>query len=398
MTLSKKDRFIKPIPAEKQALAQATIEGVVDSAPASSYSDQLCHTMFGSTHSRIKKASVFGDRSRMAPPKPASPSYKYSLTCDRILDAPDLVNDYYLNLVSWGYPLIYIGLGKQLYFYNPDSRTHGLIPSESPERITALSASPAYVAKADVGGTLNMIDAQTLTSINTIPTDYVFSKIVSDSDNNFYLASRDSKVVACYDPRNNRFPLAFELSRPVLGIAYNSLSNVIGISTDSSIQLYDRRSTGTEPFMDFKGHRSPSKALAFFGRNKIASGGGSDDRSLMVWNTLAGQLYSKVDTGGQVCDIHWINENSVAVTGGYGACGVSLYQQKETGLSLDAREVLCERVLFSAQRPGSATKIATASLHENSPNEELRLWSIWSPTKAASKQKPSSLASIPQLR
>ena len=397
MSRSKKDRFIRPIASENKDLAQAKIGGIFDS-PSSVYSEHLSHGIFGVTHTHMKEASIFASPVQTAPPRPVLPPYKHTLTSGDTLDAPGLVNDYYSNLLCWGYRLVYIGLGEQLYFYNPETKKTGLISSDSFAPITAVSASREFVAKADAGKSLDIIDGKTLTTTSTIEADCVFSKIISDSNDNFYLASKAAGRVTQYDPRNNSFLFSLNIRDLVVGIACNPKSHLIGVSTSESIKLYDTRylrigMRTPEPKVEFKGHKPPSKALAFYGQDKIASGGGDKDKYLKIWDTKRGELSSKSYVGGQVCDIHWINAQCVAVTSGFNTNSVSLYQQKGDKLYLDAQETLDGRVLFAAQHPTDTTKIATGSI--GSPNGLLKLWSIFTPVR---KQKPSILSSSDSLQ
>lgn len=54
-------------------------------------------------------------------------------------------------------------------------------------------------------------------------------------------------------------------------------------------------------------HQAAVKAVAWcpWQRNVLASGGGTADRTLRVWNTALGSCIKSVDTGSQVCAIQW---------------------------------------------------------------------------------------------
>lgn len=396
MANSKRDRFVNRIPEEHHDIIKAKLGGIFDSEEPTDYQEHLAYALFGATYSNIRDASILNYKPKTTPPKAVIPPYK--LTCETVLDCPDLVDNYYFNPLCWGYPLIYIGMDTQLYFYHPALKKNGQILSDRSSPITSLAAGATYVARADKGKTLQIFDTQTSKEINTKKTRCVFSQMLSDGEQ-FYLSSMGSQIVAHYDPRNNSFPFSLQLPVAPIGIAYNPLSQTLGISSAESIQLFDIRNLGTEArrqsILEFKEHKSPSKALTFFGRNKIASGGGKDDNFIKTWNTQTGELYREVDTEGQVCNIHWLDANGIVATSGYNTNNVSIYRQKGNGLSLDAQTDLSDRVLFSAQNPADATQIVTGSV-----NEELRLWSIWSPHKPVHKQESycSDLLSRNQIR
>lgn len=394
MANGKQDRFINRIPSKYHDLIKEKLEGTFDTGKPTDYQEHLAYALFGATHSNIRDSSILNFNPKTTPPKVTTLPYK--LTCDAILDCPALVDNYYFNPLCWGYPLIYIGLDTQLYFYNPTLKQSGEISSDSSSIITSLAANATYIARADQGKTLQIIDTQTLNAVATQKTRCVFSQMISDGEQ-FYLSSMDSKVVTHYDPRNNSFPFSLKLPFAPIGFAYNSLSQTIGISSPESIQLFDIRNLRTHAraqlVLEFREHKSPSKALTFFGRDKIASGGGREDQHIKIWNTQTGKLYSEINSGGQVCNIHWIDANGIAVTNGYRTNTVSIYKLKRNKLSLDGQTELSDRVLFSAQNPADTTQIATGSL-----NEQLRLWSIWSPHKPIQKQESSRLEFLSDIQ
>ncbi|WP_298625357.1 hypothetical protein [uncultured Legionella sp.] len=113
-------------------------------------------------------------------------------------------------------------------------------------------------------------------------------------------------MITHYDPRTNKF--SFELKFPLepIGMTYNPQPKTIGVCVGSgerqSIQIMDIRAINRDGQSNllhtFKEHQSPSKALRFFGPNKIASGGGNNDRYIKIWDTRTGKLFSQAHTGG----------------------------------------------------------------------------------------------------
>lgn len=373
MTYSQRDRFINPVPRNHRDVVKAKLNGVFDAEMPSDYQEHLAYTLFGATSSNIRNASILYYKPDTSHPK-ADTTPPYKLSSERILDCPELIKDYYLNPLCWGYPLIYIGLGFNLYFHNPLLNSSGEIPSDGLARITALAATATYVARADDEMHLQTIDTQTCAVVNTKNSGCVFSQIIPDGEQ-FYLSSKNNQQIKYYDPRTNSFPFSFGVALPPIGIAYNPLSKTLGISTPESIKLYDARNPGrvnsAPAILEFKGHKPPSKALAFFGQNKIASGGGIADKYVKIWNSQTGQSYSEVHTEAQVSDIHWIDRANIAVTSGDHKSAVSIYRQKASKLRLDAENTMPAPVIYSAQNPGNKKEIATVS-----KNEVLGLWSV----------------------
>jgi len=71
-------------------------------------------------------------------------------------------------------------------------------------------------------------------------------------------------------------------------------------STEQSANAYSARITIGQ-------HQAAVKALAWcpFVRNTLASGGGTADRTIRIWNTSSGANLKCVDTGSQVCALQW---------------------------------------------------------------------------------------------
>lgn len=62
-----------------------------------------------------------------------------------------------------------------------------------------------------------------------------------------------------------------------------------------------------QPRNIFRDHQAAVKAIAWcpFQRNVLASGGGTADRTIRIWNTAVNSMLYSVDTGSQVCALQW---------------------------------------------------------------------------------------------
>ncbi|KAI7696056.1 hypothetical protein SSS_04620 [Sarcoptes scabiei] len=66
-------------------------------------------------------------------------------------------------------------------------------------------------------------------------------------------------------------------------------------------------SSAVEPLFKFTHHQAAVKALAWctWRMNCLASGGGTNDRNIRIWNTQTGQCMHVVDTKSQVSSLLW---------------------------------------------------------------------------------------------
>ena len=62
-----------------------------------------------------------------------------------------------------------------------------------------------------------------------------------------------------------------------------------------------------EPRLLLKQHKAAVKALDWcpFRRGLLASGGGTADRTIKLWNSNSGAMLNSLDTGSQVCSLLW---------------------------------------------------------------------------------------------
>jgi cell division cycle protein 20 (cofactor of APC complex) len=155
---------------------------------STAYKDQLSEALFGTKISEAKVLSL-----KMKPPKnkgelttnphsvlyaPASAISSSTLykgsskSCHRylnrkevrILDAPNLLNNYYSNTIDWGdHNVLAIALGCDLYLWDAESsHTCLLMTTESSNPITSVSWSNAsrYLAVATEDGAIQLWDAE----------------------------------------------------------------------------------------------------------------------------------------------------------------------------------------------------------------------------------------------
>lgn len=89
------------------------------------------------------------------------------------------------------------------------------------------------------------------------------------------------------------------------------------------------------PLFTLTDHMAAVKALAWcpYQRNLLASGGGTADRSIKLWNVSTGTLLNNVDTGSQVCSLCWNpHEKELLSSHGYAKNQLSLWKYPNMSL------------------------------------------------------------------
>jgi len=122
-------------------------------------------------------------------------------------------------------------------------------------------------------------------------------------------------------------------------------------------------------------HEAAVKALAWspHKRGLLASGGGTADKHLRVWNMLNGTCVSSVNTCSQVCDILW-SQNTDEIVTAHGYSGNEVHIWRSQGLPKVATlSSHMARVLHLAVSGDGQTMITGAA------DETIRFWDVFPP-------------------
>lgn len=108
-----------------------------------------------------------------------------------------------------------------------------------------------------------------------------------------------------WDLRSNSYVRKFENHRQeVCGVKWSFDGNYIASGgNDNTIYVWDQRSG--KAIQKYTEHTAAIKALAWspHKNNILATGGGSTDKSIRIWNINEKLCIKKVDTGSQVCNM-----------------------------------------------------------------------------------------------
>ena len=122
-----------------------------------------------------------------------------------------------------------------------------------------------------------------------------------------------------------------------------------------------------------------------FHRGLLASGGGTADRTIKLWNSNNGAMLNSIDTGSQVCSLLWSrHQRELCSSHGFSENQLILWKYG-TGSSLTKVKELTghtSRVLSLACSPDGSTVVSAAG------DESLRFWNVFG---AAPTRRTSSL-------
>lgn len=167
----------------------------------------------------------------------------------------------------------------------------------------------------------------------------------------------------------------------VCGLAYSDDGLIASGGNDNVVCIWDTRSGGSTPMRTLREHRAAVKALKFcpWQRHVLATGGGSADRRVCLWNATTGRLMMERDAESQVTGIAWgVQERELVTSHGYSRNQISLWKYPSLSKIVDL-EGHAERCLDMAQSPDGAVICSAAA------DETLRFWKVFSAEKKAGK-------------
>ncbi|OWB84670.1 hypothetical protein B5S33_g3320 [[Candida] boidinii] len=299
---------------------------------------------------------------------------------EKVLDAPGIIDDFYLNLLSWSSDnILAIALENSVYCWNANTGDVDLA-SECTEMVTSVGWSDDgyYLSIGLNDGSIEIWDMETKQKLRTmrghdsrISTHCWYQHNVSSGSRTGQIFNHDVRIPEhIVSKLNNHTAEVCGLKWRFDGLQLASGGN------DNLVNIWDAKATSVPQFTKTS-HTAAVKALAWCPTQTsiLATGGGSACRKIHFWNTTTGARINTIETESQVSSLVWGYSNGIgkeiAACHGYPNNGISVYSYpslQKTGVILDAHD---SRILNSAISPDSTT-LATVAADEN-----LKFWKLF---------------------
>lgn len=300
---------------------------------------------------------------------------------EKILDAPGLKEDYYLNLLDWGSTnTLAVALADTLYLWNADTGTiEDLCRTPAGDPLTSVSWMPDshHLAIGTSRHEVQIWDAQKMTCVRTMRSHT--GRVGSLAWNGHLLSSgsRDAQIHN-HDVRipNHHVATLAGHTQEICGLKWSPNGTQLASGgNDNVVCIWDGQQVGNRwtPKYRFDHHTAAVKALAWcpWQTNVLATGGGTADRHLRFWNTATGNCINSIDTKSQVCSILWSPNDKELVTS-HGYCHNQLTVWKYPSLARMAElKGHTSRVIHMALSPDGQTVVSGAA------DETLRFWKVF---------------------
>lgn len=299
----------------------------------------------------------------------------------RVLDAPELLDDFYLNLVDWGaQDVLAVGLGDSVYLWDGATQlVDRLCNLENKDKVTSLNwiGLGTHLAIGTSKGLVEIWDATKIKCVRTMLGHSLRVSSLAWNEHILLSGSRDRSILNRDVRIENHYVNKFDAHKQeVCGLRWNVEENKLA-SGGNDNKLYVWDGLNTKPLHTFSDHTAAVKAIAWspHQRGVLASGGGTADKTIKTWNTLTGSMMQDVNTGLQVCNLIWLkNSNELVSTHGYlrNQIIVWKYPQIQQIAQLTGHTY---RVLYLLLSPDGETIVTGAG------DETLRFWNVFEKNK-----------------
>ncbi|KAJ4728932.1 cell division cycle 20.2, cofactor of APC complex-like [Melia azedarach] len=308
----------------------------------------------------------------------------------RILDAPNLRNDYYLNIVDWGRNnILAIALGQVLYLWKGESgKVQKLLEVlEGNDHPTSVSWSQdaRNLSVGYMGSKLQLWDAETSKLVRNLEghEGRVATASWNHWNNHILTSGSQDKSIINHDVRisNSATSCIKAHDGEVCGLKWSNEGNLLASGGDDNlVYIWEPSKMSSPNFLHrFNDHRAAVKALAWcpYQLNVLASGGGTQDGCIKIWNLQKGTCISNIDTKSQICGLEWNRHHKEILSGhGFSTSGdgnrLCLWKYPQM-TKLGELQPQTSRILELSQSPNGLT-VASAGA-----DETLRFWEVFGP-------------------
>jgi len=319
----------------------------------------------------------------------------------RILDAPDIIDDYYLNLISWSSNnLLAVALGPSVYTWNADTNSVQLLCTlDHDDVVTSVSwtsrgsdggrnsgGGGEYLAVGCNSSVVQIWDAQVSRLVRTLAGHggRVASLSWNPTNRSTLSSGGRDALILNHDVRTSRHAVASLKGhkQEVCGLKWSPCGGTLASGgNENYLCLWDNAVSGSRvtstgevaPRLILSDHKAAVKALAWspFQRSLLASGGGTADRTIKFWNVHTGALLNSTDTGSQVCSLLWSpHQREIVSSHGYSLNQLVLWRYP-TMKRVKEFTGHTSRVLHLDQSPDGSSVVSAAA------DETLRFWNIF---------------------
>ncbi|WMV57270.1 hypothetical protein MTR67_050655 [Solanum verrucosum] len=336
----------------------------------------------------------FDDQIRGVSTSPVKVPRKVPKSPYKVLDAPALQDDFYLNLVDWSSQnVLAVGLGSSIYLWHASNgKVVKLCDLENDDNVTSVGWAQrgTHLAVGTSNGKVQLWDASHGKMTRTMEGHRLRVGALSWSSSQLSSGSRDKSILQRdIRAQEDYFSKLSGHKSEVCGLKWSPDRRELA-SGGNDNRLFVWNNHSTQPILKYCEHTAAVKAIAWSPHlhGLLASGGGTADRCIRFWNTTTNTHLSCMDTGSQVCNLVWSkNANELVSTHGYSQNQIILWRYP-TMTKIATLTGHTYRVLYLAISPDGQMIVTGAG------DETLRFWNVFPSPKSQNTESEIGASSL----
>ncbi|EEB05076.1 CDK inhibitor Srw1 [Schizosaccharomyces japonicus yFS275] len=295
----------------------------------------------------------------------------------KVLDAPGLRDDFYINVLDWGNcNILAVALGSRVYLWSALTREVTLLTDFGPaETVTSLSwvQRGTHLAVGKDTGVVELWDAETCRQSRTMTGHSSRVGVLSWNEHVLSTGGRDTNIFhRDVRAQEHYFRKLEGHQQEVCGLQWSPFGDQLASGgNDNALLVWERYEE--RPVYQFNRHRAAVRGIAWspHQRGLLASGGGTADRTMKMWNARTGAFLRSTDTGSQVCNLAWSRlTNEVVSTHGFMENEIALWDSQNL-TKVGVLHGHTSRVQYLTMSPNGE------SIVTGSGDETLRFWKLF---------------------
>ena len=322
----------------------------------------------------------------------------------RVLDAPNLIDDYYLNLLDWGKEnIIAVALSDEIYLWNDTkvkasllmtyTNNNSISEDISNNIITSLSWMENGI-NLGIGlpdGIIQLWDINKKIKIREI---FAHNNRVSclSWNNNILSSGSKDRYIKNFDIRI-KVPEISKIKKhkqEVCSLKYSIEGDLLASGgNDNMAYIWDIRNLKNnifnflfnentnnpyeiKPYSINNLHQAAVKAMNWcpWKRHVLGTGGGSKDKSIKIYSCDCNKLIKNINTGSQVCSLIWNEkEKEIISSHGFNKNQIIIWNYEKSKKICELKGHM-NRVLYMTKSPDENV------ICSGSGDETLRFWKI----------------------
>ncbi|KAH6559772.1 hypothetical protein BASA50_000779 [Batrachochytrium salamandrivorans] len=340
----------------------------------------------------IRSATKLSELSHRALQTPKKTIRYISKTPFKVLDAPELKDDFYLNLVDWSSTnILGVGLDSCVYLWNASTskvtKLCDIAPHDSVSSVNWIQRG-THIAIGTNKGMVQLWDIHAGRKVRQFSGHQARVGVLAWNGPTLSSGSRD-RTIHNHDSRisNDITGKLVGHRQEVCGLKWSPNETCLASGgNDNVLNLWDIR--GSAPIVQFNEHTAAVKAIVWSPHEHglLASGGGTADKCIRHWNTLTATPLSCIDTGSQVCNIAWSkSSNEMVSTHGFSQNQIIVWKYPQM-TQVAALMGHTYRVLQLAMSPDGQHIVTGAG------DETLRFWTVFNKPRSKADTSSSSMS------